>query len=447
METIRLNSSDLEQLQNLGRGACATVYRYGENLVIKVFNDKGMELHDNEGFSGLVGVENGTCVFPKCTIEIDKQFQGYAMQYIDGVELQKVIKELDFDSIITAINKVEQDLRTLASDKILFMDFNQGGLMWNEKDGMKIIDTDFFSRNDEITEEECYSHNIKHFYTLIEQELGIITGEYNKIMNFIQSNEEYNQTYTDYFISSLDGTNMTVTVVINKMIEVFEKEFGVKPKSIAEMNAILGDKTKPELEDEDIEIPIFEPPTEDKKQENFIDYNKIIEEMPEGLSQIEKARYIYIQLGKYFSYDERYITSQSDEEKREIFDRDISDIVDDRVVCTSLSRIYENLLNRVGIKAKTVLIPGERLGHAFTELEIDGNKYFTGLIRDLMRIKTGFKTKEFMIDNPDRFGEDSEYTVLSDEDLKSIDDKIGYTYNRNVYGRFYKNAKRRNEFT
>ena len=182
-----------------------------------------MELHDNEGFSGLVGVENGTCVFPKCTIEIDKQFQGYAMQYIDGVELQKVIKELDFDSIITAINKVEQDLRTLASDKILFMDFNQGGLMWNEKDGMKIIDTDFFSRNDEITEEECYSHNIKHFYTLIEQELGIITGEYNKIMNFIQSNEEYNQTYTDYFISSLDGTNMSVTVVINKMIEVFGK--------------------------------------------------------------------------------------------------------------------------------------------------------------------------------------------------------------------------------
>ena len=37
MESLRLKSSDLEQLQNLGRGACATVYRYGENLVIKVF--------------------------------------------------------------------------------------------------------------------------------------------------------------------------------------------------------------------------------------------------------------------------------------------------------------------------------------------------------------------------------------------------------------------------
>ena len=54
-----------------------------------------------------------------------------------------------------------------------------------------------------------------------------------------------------------------------------------------------------------------------------------------------------------------------------------------------------------------------------------------------MNIKTGFKTNEFMIDNPDRFGEDSEFTALSDEELKKIDDKIGYTYNRYVYGRFY----------
>lgn len=173
------------------------------------------------------------------------------------------------------------------------------------------------------------------------------------------------------------------------------------------------------------------------EQVNFIDYDKIIEDIPKELNQIEMARYIYIQLGKYFSYDEKYITSENDEEKREIFDRDIEDIKNDKVVCTSLSRIYERLLKRVGINAKTVLIPGERLGHAFTEIEIDGKKYFTGLVRDLMRIKTGFKTNEFMIDNPDRFGEDSEFTALSDEELKKIDDKIGYTYNRYVYGRFY----------
>ena len=68
------------------------------------------------------------------------------------------------------------------------------------------------------------------------------------------------------------------------------------------------------------------------EQVNFIDYDKIIEDMPKELNQIEMARYIYIQLGKYFSYDEKYITSESDEKKREIFDRDIEDIENDKVV-------------------------------------------------------------------------------------------------------------------
>lgn len=59
------------------------------------------------------------------------------------------------------------------------------------------------------------------------------------------------------------------------------------------------------------------------EQVNFIDYDKIIEDMSKELNQIEMVRYIYIQLGKYFSYDEKYITSESDEKKGEIFDRDI----------------------------------------------------------------------------------------------------------------------------
>lgn len=43
--------------------------------------------------------------------------------------------------------------------------------------------------------------------------------------------------------------------------------------------------------------------------------NKILSEIPKNLTPIEKARYIYIQLGKYFSYDEKYITTESEEEK------------------------------------------------------------------------------------------------------------------------------------
>ena len=40
MQTILINSSELAQMQKLGRGACSTVYKYGADLVIKVLNEK-----------------------------------------------------------------------------------------------------------------------------------------------------------------------------------------------------------------------------------------------------------------------------------------------------------------------------------------------------------------------------------------------------------------------
>ena len=44
-----------------------------------------------------------------------------------------------------------------------------------------------------------------------------------------------------------------------------------------------------------------------------MDYDKFLEKMPDNLTQIEKARWIYIQLGRFFSYDERYILTENEE--------------------------------------------------------------------------------------------------------------------------------------
>lgn len=439
MEKMKLAIDKISKLQCLGRGACATVYRYDDNFVIKIFNEKGLELHDEESFSALVGVKNETCVFPKSLVEVDGNFQGYAMQYIEGTELHNVARKLDFSKIIEAIQKVEEDLKTLASDKILFQDLNQGGIMWSNEEKIKIIDTDFFQKKEDITEEQVYSHNIESFNTMIEMELGILMGQSNSVTDFLQSNIEYNQLYMNYMLSSLKGSNMSVTELLNKAMGIFEQEFGVIPSSIAEMEAILNEKNLFKSEETKVDSPIFEAPIEVNEQETFVD--KIFKDMPPNLTQVEKARYIYIQLGKYFSYDEQYIISNSEKEKREIFDRDIEDIVNDKVVCTSLSRIYENLLNSIGINAKTRLVKGERLGHAYTEIELDGEKYKADLIHDLMHIKTGFKTKHFMpIDE-----KNLSYSHIQEETLKEIDDKIGYTYMRYVYGRIYGKVKRRNE--
>ena len=244
MESINLKSSDLEHLQKLGIGACATVYKYEDKFVIKVFNKKGIELHDNEVFSKIVGIENGTCVFPNCALEINQKFQGYVMQYIEGTELHKVIKELDFENIISAVHKVENDLKLLSINKIMIEDLNQGGIMWSNQNEIKIIDTDFFESAEFSNQEECYSHNIYAFNTIIEMELGFINGQENSIIDFLQSKDEYNQLYREYVISSLKGNNMSVTELIMKAIEIFEKEFGKRPTNLNEMEEMISEKNK-----------------------------------------------------------------------------------------------------------------------------------------------------------------------------------------------------------
>lgn len=40
MQTIHITSQGITQLQELGRGACSVVYKYGPDLVIKVLNQR-----------------------------------------------------------------------------------------------------------------------------------------------------------------------------------------------------------------------------------------------------------------------------------------------------------------------------------------------------------------------------------------------------------------------
>ena len=163
-------------------------------------------MHNEDEFSNLFGIKNSTCVFPRSKVEIDEKFQGYTMDYVQGEELHKVIKQLDFPTLISAIQKVEDDLKQLSTEKVVFQDLNQGGIMWNkEKNCIKIIDTDFFEKNENINEEQCYNANITSFNSMIEMELGIINGQGTKLSEYLQRNPEFSQLYTKYMIYSLNG--------------------------------------------------------------------------------------------------------------------------------------------------------------------------------------------------------------------------------------------------
>lgn len=180
----------------------------------------------------------------------------------------------------------------------------------------------------------------------------------------------------------------------------------------------------------------------------MIDYNKLIKSIPEGLNQIEIARFLYIELGRYFIYDPEFVSEQDIEKRREIASRDIDEIINNKVVCISLSNIYTELLIRCGIDAETVDIPAnpedpKDIGHAYTKIKIDGKEGTLSLINDLTNIKVGLQTEHFLPELSEEkkrkaveegLQEKLETLLTIDKDtLREIDNKIGYTYKRKIF--------------
>ena len=160
-------------------------------------------------------------------------------------------------------------------------------------------------------------------------------------------------------------------------------------------------------------------------ENNFID---MLDDMPQELSDIEKLRWIYIKVCLKFSYDLEY-WSKPDKAKS-IFYKNIDDIIDNKVVCTTISEIFTRLSKKAGLDVKTLVVDeyghdyGFQHGHALNEVNINGKKVYCSLIYDLEKVKFGAKTRGFMIDDIE---EEMAETAISDEDLQAIDDKVGYT--------------------
>ena len=125
---MEITIDELKKIQCLGRGACANVYKYNSNTAIKVFNEKGKEMHTPDTFNCLIGIQNATCVFPQQEVTIDGEISGYIMELVEGKPIHERIKEIDIQELIEAIKIVEKDLEILSKEKVLFHDFNH---RWN----------------------------------------------------------------------------------------------------------------------------------------------------------------------------------------------------------------------------------------------------------------------------------------------------------------------------
>ncbi len=136
------------------------------------------------------------------------------------------------------------------------------------------------------------------------------------------------------------------------------------------------------------------------KAENLIDL--IYANMPHNLSQIEVAKYLYISVAKYLSFDINGDTSKS-----EIYNLSLMSKVNNlwgslslgRTNDISTSKIYYYLCRRLDISSSILIDEDNK--KAFTKLKINGQVLLTDLFEDIPFIKASMQTRYFSIYNDD----------------------------------------------
>jgi hypothetical protein len=159
--------------------------------------------------------------------------------------------------------------------------------------------------------------------------------------------------------------------------------------------------------------------------------DEILENMPKGLSDASKARYLYIELAKRVSFSTKF---QNTDEKTfaEIYISvvDINTFKENQVICRHWSQLYSQLLTICNIKNEII-----NMGHSWVVFEVNGEKWSadatTGSYTDLARVHNGDETRSFGPLFYQRENAKIEHNFIRcDEEttqrLQTIDKELGY---------------------
>ncbi len=171
-----------------------------------------------------------------------------------------------------------------------------------------------------------------------------------------------------------------------------------------------------------------------------------------GLTDEEKIRKIYFNLGNKFSYDRDYLYSDWKKSK-EIYERTIMPGVLEniapsnkmKVTCKQMAISLVEAINHIPedttqekIVAKAVGYRPDEEMHVGTLVTIGQKKYYLDLYKDLYRIQRGMRTKYFAPSNEklekikEQYPsvkediEGIEFETIEEEKLKQMDIKLGY---------------------
>jgi len=199
--------------------------------------------------------------------------------------------------------------------------------------------------------------------------------------------------------------------------------------------------------------------------------DQIINGINPSWTNIQKIRYVYLELGKVLTKDaDFFISAQKKfdskkltfEDLNDIYNSDNGRITDDKiaVICRSSCYILKDILKDIGIQSKVLKTkyPKLSVNNSYKKLDVfhyilevkDGSDYYLmSLSGDTPYIHNGMKTQHFATDIPFSYkksdgtyyklyedGQDT-HSLISEDDLRDIDEEVGYLnyyYNYDHHG-------------
>ena len=163
--------------------------------------------------------------------------------------------------------------------------------------------------------------------------------------------------------------------------------------------------------------------------------DEILANMPKDLNKNTQIRYVYLELAKKFRKDIAFFYG-TDEEKSVIYPKDpkvdFSNQETLEIICRSSALIYKYVFSKIGVDVQLVEKP-TKFPFQHVDLIITGEddkKYYLSPMEDLFRIQLGMRTKRFG-SKTDKFNDMEnvgELSSFSEEEVKEMDNKLGYTY-------------------
>jgi hypothetical protein len=178
------------------------------------------------------------------------------------------------------------------------------------------------------------------------------------------------------------------------------------------------------------------------KLEEYVENIKKYIAQNEGLTETEIIRYVYLDLGKRFSFDLKFSFGNRSTQKK-IYSKgkekeELEEVMETNIgICKSISYILEYILKKLDVNIITVAISepyNERdCPHIYNVvIESDGKKYVIDLQEDLENIQSHSFTENFGLSV-----NHNDPPVMSRFFIEQMDRKLGYIDDKNYYANDY----------